>query len=83
MNFNWFLDPITKQYFDFQGVTNRQTFWMYILYYFIGAVIVSIVANLIHLWQLSSLYSLGLLLPKLWASKCAACTTWARAAGGF
>jgi uncharacterized membrane protein YhaH (DUF805 family) len=65
MNLSWFVDPITKQYFDFQGVTGRQAFWMYILYYVIGYVIVAIVANLIHLWQLSSLYSLGLLLPTL------------------
>lgn len=31
---HWFLDPITKHYFDFQGVASRKQFWMFVLFLF-------------------------------------------------
>jgi uncharacterized membrane protein YhaH (DUF805 family) len=65
MDFNWYLDPITKHYFDFQGVTGRKAFWMFVLYNFVISIVLGVVLGLIHLQLLASLYSLALLLPGL------------------
>ena len=65
MDFSWFLDPVTKQYADFQGTTGRQAFWMYILFYMISLVIVYAVAGMIHVWALYGFYALGMFLPTL------------------
>ncbi len=65
MDFSLFLDPVTKQYADFRGTTGRQAFWMYILYYIISLMIVSIVTGIVHLWPLYGLYALAMFLPTL------------------
>ena len=65
MDFNDYLDPITKHYFDFQGVTARRPFWMFVLFNFGISVVLSIVLGIIHLRALSGLYSLAVLLPGL------------------
>ena len=65
MDFNLYLDPITKHYFDFQGVTGRRAFWMFVLFNFVIAVVLNIVLGLIHLGPLAGLYSLAVLLPSL------------------
>ncbi len=58
---HWFLDPIQYHYVDFEGRVGRQEFWMYILGYVIGYVLVSVVDS----DALSALYGLALLLPGL------------------
>ncbi len=65
MDFNLYLDPITKHYFDFQGVAGRRAFWMFVLFNFVIAVVLNIVLGLIHLGPLAGLYSLAVLLPSL------------------
>jgi uncharacterized membrane protein YhaH (DUF805 family) len=65
MDFNYYLEPITKHYFDFQGVVERKPFWMFVLINFLIAVGLEIVLRIVHLSLLSSLYSLAVLLPSL------------------
>lgn len=60
---NWYLDPIMKHYFDFQGVTARKAFWMFVLFNFIVSFIIGFVLGLVHLQAIASLYSLAVLLP--------------------
>lgn len=64
-NFNYYLDPITKHYFDFNGVTGRQAFWMFVLFNLGISIVLSILLGLVHLSQLSSLYTLAVFLPGL------------------
>lgn len=64
-NFNYYLDPITKHYFDFNGVVGRQPFWMFVLFNVVISVVISIVLSLVHLNALSYLYTLAVLLPSL------------------
>ena len=65
MDFNLYLDPITKHYFDFQGVTGRRAFWMFVLFNFVISIVLSAVLAVVHLQALGFLYSLALLLPGL------------------
>ena len=65
MDFNWYLDPITNHYVDFEGVVGRKPFWMFALFNFLIALGLSIVLNIIHLSPLSGLYHLAVLLPSL------------------
>lgn len=57
---HWFTDPITKHYADFDGRTSRQAFWMYILFYIVGYIILAALVD-----TLAMLYSLGLLVPSI------------------
>lgn len=61
----WFLKCLKQHYADFKGRARRKEYWMYILFYAIGAVIVTLVAGLIRFPLLASLYSLALLVPTL------------------
>jgi uncharacterized membrane protein YhaH (DUF805 family) len=56
---------VVKQYANFNGRARRQEFWMYVLFYFIFAVVLSIVTGLIGLGFLVNIYSLALLVPSL------------------
>ena len=61
----WYLNPVTKHYFDFNGVATRKEYWMFVLFNFIVAFVIGIVAALIHVRAIGSLYSLVVLLPSL------------------
>ncbi|HEY0105274.1 MAG TPA: DUF805 domain-containing protein [Rhizomicrobium sp.] len=64
--FNWFMNVVTQHYFDFEGRARRAEFWWYTLVYFIFAVVLGIIQNILGLGTiLSSLLNLGLLLPSL------------------
>jgi uncharacterized membrane protein YhaH (DUF805 family) len=65
MNLSWFLDPIQKQYADFEGRSSRKQYWMFTLYYFIIAIVLGIVTGIVHLEFLGTILSLALLLPSL------------------
>jgi uncharacterized membrane protein YhaH (DUF805 family) len=65
MDFNFYLDPITKHYFDFQGVAGRKAFWMFVLINFLISLALEVVLGVIHLQPLAALYSLAVLLPSL------------------
>lgn len=65
MDFNYYLDPITNHYFDFQGVVTRKPFWMFVLFNFLISVALHVVFYLVHLRFVAQLYSLAVLLPML------------------
>jgi uncharacterized membrane protein YhaH (DUF805 family) len=65
MDFNLYLDPITKHYFDFEGVAGRRAFWMFVLFNFLISLVLSAVLAVVHLNSLASVYSLAVLLPSL------------------
>ena len=65
MDFNQYLDPITKHYFDFQGVAGRRAFWMFVLFNFLISLVLSVVLTIVHLSALANIYSLAVLLPSL------------------
>lgn len=65
---NWFMKVLTQHYFDFNGRARRAEYWWYTLVYLILAVIVSVIANIVHLPILSSILSLAFLLPSLGVS---------------
>lgn len=60
-----FVDTVTNHYLDFEGRISRAHYWYYILVYVVVAIAVSIVANIIGLPFLSSLFGLALFLPTL------------------
>ena len=62
---HWFLDPITKHYFDFEGTAGRQAFWMFNLYYFIIAVVLGVIGGLVHFHFLGVVLGLAVFLPSL------------------
>lgn len=65
MDFSWYLDPITKHYFDFQGAVGRRPFWMFVLYNVIITLVLQAALSIVHLRPLAGLYSLAVLLPSL------------------
>lgn len=61
----WYLDVI-KKYAVFTGRARRTEYWMYILFYAIGVVLLTIIEGILGMpGVLSGLYSLGLLLPSV------------------
>ena len=61
-----FRTVVTEHYFDFEGRARRQTYWYYVLVYFIIAVVLGIVQGVVHMGSLlTSLLSLALLCPSL------------------
>lgn len=65
MDFNDYLDPIKNHYFDFEGVTGRRAFWMFVLFNFGISFVLQIVLGIIHLSPIAGLYTLAVLLPSL------------------
>lgn len=69
MDFNklWqnFVDTIQNHYLDFDGRVGRPQFWYYMLVQVVVGIGVGIVAGILHLPGLSSLYGLVLFLPSL------------------
>lgn len=60
-----FVDTIQNHYLDFDGRVGRPQFWYYMLVQVIVGIGVGIVASILHLPGLSSLYGLVLFLPTL------------------
>jgi uncharacterized membrane protein YhaH (DUF805 family) len=58
---HWLLDPLQSHYADFDGRIGRQEFWMYILFVF-G---INIVLGILPLGMLSTIISLGFLVPNI------------------
>lgn len=62
---NWYLD-VLKKYAVFSGRARRQEFWMFFLFNIIISFLISIIEGVIHLSGiLSTIYSLGVLVPSL------------------
>jgi uncharacterized membrane protein YhaH (DUF805 family) len=62
---HWFLDPIEKHYFDFEGRVTRQTFWMFALWACVISIGIGIVGGMAGMPMLGSLFNLAILLPGL------------------
>jgi uncharacterized membrane protein YhaH (DUF805 family) len=61
---DYFLEPI-KKYAEFNGRAVRKEYWMYVLYYIIIYIVLAVVDGIIGISLLTTLFSLGLLLPSL------------------
>jgi uncharacterized membrane protein YhaH (DUF805 family) len=61
----WYINPITKHYFDFQGCASRKEYWMFFLFNVIASFLVGLVTGLMHLAPIGTLYSLAVLLPSI------------------
>jgi uncharacterized membrane protein YhaH (DUF805 family) len=62
--FNYYLEAF-KRYADFNGKSNRPEYWYFVLVNIIISILVSIVAGMIKLPVLSTIYSLAVLVPSL------------------
>lgn len=63
---NWFLHVVRDNYANFQGRARRQEYWMFVLFYIIGAMIVSVIDKMLFNSQiLSGIYGLALLIPSI------------------
>lgn len=54
-----------KQYADFNGRATRQQYWMYVLFYIIFYIALGVVGYLLGTMALSTIYTLGLLIPSI------------------
>jgi uncharacterized membrane protein YhaH (DUF805 family) len=54
-----------KKYADFTGRARRTEYWMFILFYIIFYVVVSVVDYFIHSMWLAAIYSLACLVPSI------------------
>lgn len=60
-----FVDTVTNHYTDFNGRISRAHYWYFILVYVLVAIAISIVASIINLPFVRSLYGLAMFLPTL------------------
>ena len=60
---NNFLTVVTKKYFCFEGRAGRKEFWMYIIAYIIGSIILNLIPGIGKI--LSGVWVLALLCPSL------------------
>jgi len=56
---------ILKKYAEFNGRSRRREFWMFILANIIVAIVLGIIAGIIHARFLSILYSLAVIVPNI------------------
>jgi len=61
--YDYFVDTVTKHYFDMNGRVARSDFWYFVLACFVLHVIAAIVGHILFLVPLNALLSLALLLP--------------------
>ncbi|MFF7361377.1 DUF805 domain-containing protein [Streptomyces sp. NPDC008125] len=61
---NWYLD-VLKNYVGFSGRARRKEFWMFVLFNFIVAVVLSIIGQVIGSQFLYYIYVLAVILPSL------------------
>lgn len=57
-----------KKYAEFQGVDNRQEYWMFVLVHVLITIALSFVTGLVGLRIIASLYGLALLVPSIAAA---------------
>ncbi|PIP79125.1 MAG: hypothetical protein COW84_10125 [Gammaproteobacteria bacterium CG22_combo_CG10-13_8_21_14_all_40_8] len=60
----FFLDALNK-YADFTGKTNRQQYWIFILFYIIIYIGLLVVDNVLGTYLLSLIFALGMLVPSI------------------
>lgn len=57
-----------KKYAEFQGLDNRQQYWMFFLVHFLITIALSFVAGLVGLRIIATIYGLALLIPSIAAA---------------
>ncbi|HLP43839.1 MAG TPA: DUF805 domain-containing protein [Candidatus Nanoarchaeia archaeon] len=62
--FNYYLD-VWKKYAVFSGRSRRREYWYFVLFNFIVALVVGIIASSLRLHFLSTIYNLAVLVPCL------------------
>ncbi len=60
----YFMDAI-KRYAEFSGRARRKQYWMFILFYFIFSIVVSIVDSILGTAFLGMIFGLAMLVPSL------------------
>lgn len=60
-----FFTRALKKYADFDGRDTRQQYWMYVLFYFIFAVVAGILDAVLGIELLSVIYALAVLVPSI------------------
>lgn len=61
---DYYIDAL-KKYADFTGRATRQQYWMFILFYLVFYIVLSVVDGLLGSPILSTVYSLALLVPSI------------------
>lgn len=61
---NYYIDAF-KNYVNFKGRARRKEYWMFVLFNFIVAIVLSIIDSLIGITILSTIYSLAVIIPSL------------------
>jgi uncharacterized membrane protein YhaH (DUF805 family) len=62
----YYMDVVTKHYFDFNGRARRSEFWYFALVNLIIVIVLDVIGSILHLGQvLGGLYNLAVLLPSL------------------
>ena len=65
---NWYL-AVLKKYFEFEGRSGRQEFWMFVVFNIVFSIAASIIDSILGLsYVFSSLYGLAVFLPGLGVS---------------
>lgn len=54
-----------SKYVDFNGVASRSEFWWFMLFGFLGSIVLSVVGGMINFALLGNLFGLAILLPQL------------------
>ncbi|MBO6015636.1 MAG: DUF805 domain-containing protein [Lachnospiraceae bacterium] len=54
---------VLKNYVAFSGRARRREYWLYVLANFIVSLVISVIAGILHLPILSTIYALGVMLP--------------------
>ncbi|MEM0515262.1 DUF805 domain-containing protein [Pseudoalteromonas sp. YIC-827] len=60
----YFMDAL-KRYADFSGRTRRKGYWMFILFYLIFSIVVTVIDSVLGTAFLGMIFSLALLIPSL------------------
>ncbi len=60
----YFIDAL-RHYADFQGRIRRKAYWMFILFYLIIYVVLSVVDGMMGSMLLSGLFAIGMLVPSI------------------
>jgi len=64
-NLHWLINPVKNQYFDFEGRATRQQYWMFVLWYIILYVGLSIIGGVLDLGILAIIFSLAIWAPSI------------------
>lgn len=62
---HWFLDPIFKQFADFEGSATRQQYGMFVLLSIPFSILVTVISTITKVGELLLVFQLAILIPSL------------------